>query len=58
MMPRVGSYMYVPDEVFHDPDATALIGDIDAFMAYYESGQAAKDWEERMAYRMRELDWL
>jgi hypothetical protein len=50
--------MPLPPELIEEPEETAVIGDIDAFMDYLESGQAERDWQERLAIRIRELDEL
>ncbi len=34
----------IPKEVIEEPQSTALIGDVDAFLAYCESGEAFLDW--------------
>jgi hypothetical protein len=33
-------------------------GDIDAFIAYIESGQALQDWQTRLAAGLREFEGL
>jgi hypothetical protein len=50
--------MPLPPELAEELEDTAVVGDIDAFIDYIESGQAALDWQERMAMRLRELDEL
>jgi hypothetical protein len=39
-------------------DDTDVIGDIDAFMVYVQSGGAARDWESRLAWRLQQLEEL
>jgi hypothetical protein len=50
--------MPLPPELIEEPDETTVIGDLDAFMNYIESGQAERDWHERLAMRLRELEEL
>ena len=50
--------MPLPPELLDEPEDTAIIGDIDAFVGYIESGQAEQDWNERIAIRLRELEEL
>jgi hypothetical protein len=50
--------MPLPPELAETSEETALLGDVDAFLAYYESGQAFADWHERMARSTRELEEL
>jgi hypothetical protein len=50
--------MPLPPELAELPDDTAVIGDLDAFMQYIESGQAFQDWNERIAQRAKELEEL
>jgi hypothetical protein len=50
--------MPLPPELLEAPEETTVIGDIDAFMDYIVSGQAEKDWHERIALRLRELEEL
>ena len=48
--------MHLPTELFDEPDDTVIIGDLDAFMAYLESGQAWHDWHEMCATANQEID--
>ncbi|GIX48956.1 MAG: hypothetical protein KatS3mg131_3167 [Candidatus Tectimicrobiota bacterium] len=50
--------MPLPPELAATPEDTAVVGDIDALIAYIESGQALQDWEERRAALLRELEEL
>jgi hypothetical protein len=50
--------MPLPLELLEHPEETAVIGDVDAFIDYIESGQALRDWHERIAAAMRELEEL
>ena len=50
--------MPLPPELAEIPEETTVIGDVDAFMEYIESGQALQDWNERIAQRMKELEEL
>jgi hypothetical protein len=50
--------MPLPPELAEHPDETAVVGDIEVFIEYVESGQALKDWNERMAQRLKELEEL
>lgn len=50
--------MPLPPELLEIPEATAIVGDIEAFIDYIESGQAWSDWVERLAMRLRELEEL
>ncbi len=36
--------MALPNELWGIPEETAVVGDIDAFMAYCEDGRAYKEW--------------
>ena len=42
------------------PEETAIVGDIEAFFEYLESGQAAFDYDTRMSYfrRLWEEGWI
>jgi len=46
----------LPTELVNEPEDTAVVGDIDAFIAYIESGQALEDWNTRMAALNAEYD--
>jgi hypothetical protein len=48
----------LPPELAEIPEETAVIGDVDAFIKYLESGQALQDWNERIAQRLKELEEL
>ena len=50
--------MPLPPELAEHPEETAIIGDIEAFFKYLESGQALQDWNEHMAFRIKELEEL
>ena len=50
--------MPLPLELLEHPEETAVIGDIDAFIAYIENGQALQDWNQRIAASMKELEEL
>ena len=39
------------------PEDTAVIGDVEGFLRYVESGQAAEDYDRLVAQYQRELDW-
>ena len=47
---------YLPPDLALASDETTVIGDIDAFIAYVESGQALHDWHERLATLTQECD--
>jgi len=47
---------YLPPELALASDETTVVGDIDAFIAYVESGQALRDWHERLAILTEECD--
>ena len=47
--------MPLPPELAELSEDTAVVGDLDAFMEYIESGQAQQDWNERLAQRIKEL---
>jgi hypothetical protein len=50
--------MPLPPELFDIDDDTAIVGDIDAFIAYVESSQALLDWQECIDLRLREFEEL
>ncbi len=50
--------MPLPTELLEEPEETAVVGDIDLFIEYIECGQAGRDWRERMAIQLRELEDL
>jgi hypothetical protein len=50
--------MPLPPELVETPEDTAIIGDLDAFIEYLESGQALDDWHARIAQRAKELEEL
>ncbi len=53
-----GAPMPLPIELIQSPDDTDVIGDIDAFIAYVESGQALQDWQTRVALLTKALEEL
>jgi hypothetical protein len=46
----------LPPELVNELDETTVVGDIDAFVAYIESGQALQDWYERLTMLAAEYD--
>lgn len=47
---EVEAAMHFPvEQLLDDPNDTAVIGDLDAFIDYVESGLAWYDWRERQA---------
>ena len=50
--------MALPPELIEEPAETTVVGEVDAFMTYVESGRALKDWQERLDLRLREFDEL
>ena len=50
--------MPLPVELLEEPAETTVVGDIEAFMAYVESGQALQDWNARLGERLRALTEL
>ena len=50
--------MPLPPELAELPEDTAIVGDLEAFIDYIESGQALQDWNERLAQRLKELEEL
>jgi hypothetical protein len=47
--------MALPPELLEEPAETTVVGDIDAFMTYVESGRAQQDWQERLDLRLKDL---
>lgn len=47
---------YLPAELAIEPEDTTVIGDVEAFMEYVESGQALRDWHDRIAALSAECD--
>ena len=46
-----------PPPIFYtDQHDTNVIGDVDAFMVYLESGQAFQDWQEQLGSSARERE--
>jgi hypothetical protein len=39
---------HLPIELIEASDETAVVGDIDTFIEYVESGQALRDWHDRL----------
>lgn len=50
--------MPLPYELLETEEETDVIGDIDKFIEYIESGQAEEDLKERLAIRHWELEQL
>ena len=46
----------LPVELAMAPEETTVVGDIDAFIEYLESGQSLRDWHERLAVLTAECD--
>jgi hypothetical protein len=46
----------MPIELRMIDDETIVIGDVDAFIAYIENGQAQRDWHDRVAILSEECD--
>ena len=46
----------LPAELAMAPEETTVVGDIDAFIEYLESGQSLRDWHERLAVLTAECD--
>jgi hypothetical protein len=46
----------LPTEIVNELEDTTVVGDIDALIAYIESGQALEDWNTRMAALNAEYD--
>lgn len=47
--------MSLPLELVAAPEETTVVGDIDAFMVYVESGQAYQDWQRLQAPLRHEI---
>jgi hypothetical protein len=47
--------MPLPPDLVDVPEETTVVGDVDAFIKYIESGQALQDWYERLEKRRSEL---
>jgi hypothetical protein len=47
---------YLPPELALASEETTIVGDIDTFIEYVESGQALRDWHERLAVLTAECD--
>ena len=47
---------YMPPELAAISEDTTVVGDVDAFIAYVENGQALRDWHERIAVLTEECD--
>jgi len=47
---------YLPPELALASEETTIVGDIDAFIEYVESGQALHDWHARLAILTEECD--
>jgi len=50
--------MPLPVELLEEPAETTVVGDLEAFIAYVESGQARQDWYARLGERLKELEEL
>ena len=48
--------MTLPNELYGIEEDTAIVGDIDAWMAKYESGYFAEAWENLRANSLKYLD--
>ena len=48
--------MYNPIELQEVSADTTIVGDVDAFIDYVESGQALHDWQERRAGALKEIE--
>ena len=47
--------MGLPDHLWDVEEETAVVGDVDAFMRYVESGIAYQEWKAQVAFRHKEL---
>ena len=47
--------MPLPVVLLNTPDDTTVLGDLDAFIAYVENGQALQDWRRLQAEAAQEL---
>lgn len=50
--------MLFPNEFVDEPNDTAVVGDLDAFMTYVETGQALQDWNALRQTACKELEWF
>ena len=50
--------MFFPNEFVDEPNDTAVVGDLDAFMHYLENGQALQDWHALCQTACKELEWF
>ena len=50
--------MPLPPELAEHPEDTTVVGNLETLMVYLESGQALRDWDERLAQRLKELEEL
>ena len=48
--------MPLPSELLDATDETTVVGDLEAFMVYLESGQAWQDWRRLHATAVQELE--
>ena len=48
--------MPLPRELWDVEDETAVVGDVDALIAYIESGNALSDWADRIMQVQREME--
>lgn len=46
----------LPAEISYTSEETTVIGDVEAFMTYFETGQALADWHERITAQTAECD--
>ena len=47
---------HLPVELAMAPEETTVVGDIEAFIEYLESGQALRDWQARFTAMAEECD--
>ena len=47
---------HLPAELAITSEETTVVGDVEAFIEYLESGQALRDWHERLAILTEECD--
>ena len=59
--PRCGDCIEVPreslpSELTAAEEDVAIVGDVDAFLRYVESGEALRDWQERRSQVQQEME--